>query len=82
MTPPLTPNLLEPDATSLLTPAALIPIPAPAVPPPDYREFGDTDKTRSRIYDNVLQAARGIQPVSNDRHTLRLTEWTTRIRIV
>lgn len=74
MTPPLTPNLLEPDATSLLTPAALIPTPAPVIPPPDYREFGDTDKTRSRIYDNVLQAARGIQPVSNDRHTLRLTE--------
>jgi hypothetical protein len=68
---PLTPNLLEPESSSLLTPAASI---QPLPPAPDYREFGDTVKTRSRIYDNVLNAAKNIQPVSNDRHTLRLAD--------
>ena len=71
---PLTPNLLEPDASSLLTPAVPIPAPVPLAPPVDYREFGDTDKTRSRIYNNVLDAARNIQPISNERHTLRLAD--------
>lgn len=37
------------------------------------REFGDTTKTRSNIYQQVLEAAQSIEPVSNDRHTLRLT---------
>ena len=68
---PLTPNLLEPESSSLLTPAAAL---QPLPPAPDYREFGDTVKTRSRIYDNVLNAAKNIQPVSNDRHTLRLAD--------
>lgn len=65
---PLTPNLLEPADDSILAP---VPPPTPAV---DYRDFGDMDKTRSRIYDNVLNAARGIQPISNTAHTLRLTD--------
>jgi DNA-directed RNA polymerase subunit beta len=74
---PLTPNLLEPAAPSLLTPAPAQPIPMPALPVSsdmDYREFGDTNKTRSRIYENVLNAARGIEPISNERHTLRLVD--------
>lgn len=69
---PLTPNLLEPVGFSLLSSPAL-----PVVPPSpvvDYREFGDTDKTRTRIYDGVLQAARSIEPISNERHTLRLAD--------
>jgi DNA-directed RNA polymerase subunit beta len=65
---PVTPNLLEPLDNSLLAP-----IP-PVTPPVDYREFGDMDKTRSRIYDNVLNAARNIQPISNAQYTLRLAE--------
>lgn len=68
---PLTPNLLEPAAPSLLTPVPPVQPPAPAV---DYRDFGDTDKTRSRIYENVLTAAKGIEPISNERHTLRLAD--------
>jgi len=68
---PLTPNLLEPAAFSLLPPVPSVQLPAPAV---DYRDFGDTDKTRTRIYENVLSAARGIEPISNERHTLRLAE--------
>lgn len=71
---PLTPNLLEPTAPSLLTPAPPIAPVQPPAPAIDYRDFGDTDKTRTRIYDNVLSAARGIEPISNDRHTLRLSE--------
>jgi DNA-directed RNA polymerase subunit beta len=39
----------------------------------DFREFGDTDATRKNIYDNVLSAANAIEPISNARHTLRLT---------
>lgn len=39
----------------------------------DFREFGDTDATRKNIYDNVLSAASSIEPISNARHTLRLT---------
>jgi DNA-directed RNA polymerase beta subunit len=67
----LTPNLLEPVSPSLLAPSLPLPPPAPAI---DYRDFGDTVKTRSRIYENVLNAARAIEPISNDRHTLRLAE--------
>ena len=72
---PLTPNLLEPSTSSLLSSAP----PAPPSPPPvsqlesDYREFGDTSKTRDQIYADVLAATQAIEPVSNERHTLRLT---------
>jgi DNA-directed RNA polymerase beta subunit len=51
--------------------------PAPRVnPKPEelsFREFGDTDATRKNIYDDVLTAASGIPPISNDRHTLRIS---------
>ena len=73
MDQPLTPNLLEP------TPSLLIPEPTPQLPAipvnpeEDFREFGDTQKTRKNIYANVLRAAQELEPVSNDRHTLRLT---------
>lgn len=73
---PLTPNLLEPSTPSLLSPAPSLPLPtpSPSIPKPDFREFGDVPKTRQRIYTNVLEAARGIEPVANDRHTLRLID--------
>ena len=78
---PLTPNLLEPSlqSSSLLSAAPvdslLNPAPIPAIKPvPEHRDFGDMDKTRNNIYNNVLNAAKNIQPISNERHTLRLID--------
>lgn len=69
----LTPNLLEP-APSLLSAAPLpLQAPLPVKPEEEFREFGDVSATRKNIYDNVLSAAREIEPISNERHTLRLT---------
>ena len=51
--------------------------PAPALPgagPGDMREFADVGATRRAIYANVLDAARGIEPVQNARHTLQLAD--------
>lgn len=42
-------------------------------PPLSFRKFGDATATRGLIFDNVLKAAQGIQPVTNPRHTLQLT---------
>ena len=69
---PLTPNLLEPSTNSLLSPA-LEPNLNTQNLEEDFREFGDVDKTRQNIYNRVLQAAQSIEPVSNQRHTLRLS---------
>jgi len=69
---PLTPNLLEP-APLLAPQVSNSLVPQQSQEELDLREFGDVAKTRSRIYDSVLEAARGIEPISNDRHTLRLT---------
>ena len=73
---PLTPNLLGP--TPSLLPSALDPQlpPAPIIEEnleDSLREFGDTSKTRANIYANVLQAAQSLEPISNERHTLRLS---------
>lgn len=71
----LTPNLLEPiEQPSLLTSAATVAPVSAFKPIPDHREFGDTDKTRANIYNNVLNAAKALQPISNDKHTLRLID--------
>jgi DNA-directed RNA polymerase beta subunit len=74
----LTPNLLESATPSLLSSASAVP-PQPAVavqpqPEADFREFGDPDSTRASIYQRVLAAAQGIEPISNERHTLRLRD--------
>lgn len=73
----LTPNLLEPSTASLLSSAPpgpmVTPLSAPQMFEEDMRAFGDVDKTRSNIYNRVLQAAQSIEPISNERHTLRLT---------
>ena len=72
MPDPLTPNLLEPiDSPSIMTPAPLLKLPAPVV---DYSDFDDTDKARNRIYSSVLKATRELEPISNNRHTLRLSQ--------
>ena len=72
---PISPNILNsPD--SLLSATNLQPqLPVQPEEPTeeDFREFGDTARTRANIYSNVLAAATELEPVSNDLHTLRLT---------
>src|SRR4051812_23595940 len=57
------PDLLQP------TPAT----PPAAKPAPKLRPFGDVDATRSAIYDRVFSAASTLPPVTNQRHTLKLS---------
>lgn len=45
--------------------------PRPA-PRQDLRAFGDAPATRKLIFDNVLSAAQGLQPLENTRHRLEL----------
>lgn len=66
----ISPNLFDAPATSLIAPS---PPPAPAKPKQQMREFGDVNATRSAIFDRVLDAAAQAPPVSNQTHTLRLT---------
>ncbi len=60
---------------------SIMPPPAPTLldragpkPAPEMREFGDALATRRLIYDNALAAARAIEPLHDERHTLRLTD--------
>lgn len=46
----------------------------PPTPPVGMREFGDAIATRKRIYDNVLTAAQNFKPMTNQRHTLELSD--------
>lgn len=59
-----------------LNPFVATPPAGPAFGPPEshFREFGDHKATRRRIYDNVLTAAKNLEPLSNARHTLRLRD--------
>lgn len=52
---------------SILTPGL------PTQPDDERREFGDSTKTRQNIFNRVLQSAQKLQPISNTRHTLRLS---------
>lgn len=66
----LTPNILGSSSPSLINPTPQV------LSKPEelsFREFGDPDSTRKNIYENVLSAASSIQPISNARHTLRLS---------
>jgi DNA-directed RNA polymerase subunit beta len=63
------PNLLDGPIGSLLSPA---PAMQPLEQEEEHREFGDVATTRRNIYNDVLTAAQGIQPIQNTRHTLRL----------
>ncbi len=40
----------------------------------EYREIGDIPATRQAIWDRVLEAAQGIEPISNARYTLGLSD--------
>lgn len=64
-----------------ITPVAQTPaVPAPAAAPlpaaagPVMRDFADVPAMRRSIYDSVLTAARGIEPIQNARHTLQLAD--------
>lgn len=62
-----TPSLLDPSPTV----AAPVQPPTPLASPPavpSFRHFGDSPGTRRRIFDNVMTAAKAMQPVSNPRH--------------
>jgi DNA-directed RNA polymerase subunit beta len=60
------PDSLIPDKVDLFAP----PKPKKA---PKLREFGDTLATRGLIYDNALKAANELEPLSDGKHTLKLT---------
>lgn len=47
--------------------------PLPPRPPRKPRAFGDVAATRAAVFDSVLEAASNLEPVSNQRHTLRLS---------
>lgn len=47
---------------------------APQPQKPELRGFDEPKKTRQRIYDQTLQAAKSIPPLANQRHTLKLSD--------
>lgn len=61
----------QPEAPKPPTPAPQPPAPARYQPPP-MRRFGDYDATRKAVFDNALEAARGLPPVENTRYALTL----------
>lgn len=42
--------------------------------PVNYRKFGDAPTTRQLIFDNVFQAAQNMEPITNERHSLHLSD--------
>jgi DNA-directed RNA polymerase beta subunit len=53
---------------------AVAPSPPTAAPPAGARDFGDAAAVRTAVYDRALKAAQAIEPVTNKRHTLALTD--------
>lgn len=66
---PVPPSLPGPAPSALMTPGPT----ALRAPDPAMRDFADVVAMRKAIYDGVLGAARGIEPVANARHTLHLS---------
>ncbi len=71
------PTALGTPSTSIMTPS-VAPMQqqtaiTPPVAAPNLRPIGDVKATRAAIYDRVFKAATTMAPVSNQRHTLRLT---------
>jgi DNA-directed RNA polymerase subunit beta len=64
-------SVLGPSEPLTLTGQAQPPAPASQ---PEYRRFGDAPATRRLLYDNVLKAAQQLEPVTNQRHTLALSD--------
>jgi len=69
------PSVLDPrnPPPSLVTPPAK-PLAPSSRAPAGLREFGDSAAVRRGIYENVRAAARAIEPVSNQTHTLQLVD--------
>jgi hypothetical protein len=65
-----------PEAAGVLASPALPPALSVVAVAPEVRrrKFTDTAAIRQNIYDRVLQAAQSLEPVSNQRHTLRLAD--------
>jgi len=63
-------------ALKLETPQLTAPAPQMAPPAVEMRDVVDPDNTRSWIYNNVMNAAKSLEPVRNSRHTLRLSNPT------
>lgn len=68
-------GVLDSPSGGILGTAPPAPPPAPAAGAvPSMRDFSDVPAMRTAIYDHVLKAAQGIEPVSNTRHTLHLAD--------
>lgn len=65
------PSILSPD---FKPPQAIAPPTAPPVPEVNQRDLGDASAARKAIFDRVLHAAQSVQPLANQRHTLRLSQ--------
>lgn len=66
-----------PNALSIMppSPAQVMDLKPPAAPAaPAMREFGDAKLTRQFLYDDTLKAAQNIQPLSDDKYTLQLSD--------
>jgi DNA-directed RNA polymerase beta subunit len=64
---------LRPDIPSPPVQPAITTSPASYVTAPRMRDFGDAIATRNLIYEKVLNEARNLQPLEDDRHSLSLT---------
>lgn len=71
-TSPAPPALSPPASGAPATTPAAPPAITPAAPPVDMRELTDMRRARQLMFDNLLNAAKTMTPVSNKRHTLRL----------
>ena len=71
------PSIVPDRASEVLSGPLTQPPPPPMNPETDLRDFADYKKTRQAIYDNVFAAVANLEPVSNKKHTLRLSnpEW-------
>jgi len=58
---------------SLLTPAVDL-LKLAISQPVGFRSFADTSAARQSIFNNVLTAAKEVEPIANERFTLRLSE--------
>ena len=69
-------NTMSPAPPTAGDMSILPPKPKPqfTAPPIDQlRSFSDVNATRKAIYDSVFNAASNIKPITNDKHTLRLS---------
>lgn len=67
-----------PAPAQMIQPTTASPTPAVSLPggvqPGGYRSFGDAMEIRKRIYQNVLDSAMKIEPLTNKLHTLHIKD--------